>query len=207
MGIVYSYRGEDETLGPGVSYLDLLQGSHYCLHFCRVASLKGITRHEWNDRVPDMVMNNIKIIQATKYISLLFFFFLKNLCLSWRMALLTDLDWDVLVLTGWLCGEHVGDLCVGRGLPTNGTFNGPASWAHTVLLHNDSNALVTEAVAASQHCPLRKRERWHHDHKGRHWQGSKKKEIKTATSVWAVFFLLVNYSNVVALIHFHSVFR
>lgn len=39
-GIVYSYRGEDETLGSGVSHLNLLQRSHYCLHFGRVASLR-----------------------------------------------------------------------------------------------------------------------------------------------------------------------
>lgn len=34
------YRGEDETLGPGVAHLNLLQRSHYCLHLCRVASLQ-----------------------------------------------------------------------------------------------------------------------------------------------------------------------
>lgn len=38
-GMVYSYRGEDETLGPGVGHLNLLQRSHYCFHFGRVASL------------------------------------------------------------------------------------------------------------------------------------------------------------------------
>lgn len=75
------------------------------------------------------------------------------------MLLPTDLDRDVLVLAGRLCGEYIGDLSVGRGLPTNGTFDGSASGAHTVLLHNDSDALVTEAVAASQHCPLGKRTR------------------------------------------------
>lgn len=37
--MVYSYRGEDETLGPGVGHLNLLQRSHYCFHFGRVASL------------------------------------------------------------------------------------------------------------------------------------------------------------------------
>lgn len=43
-GIVYSYRGEDETLGSGVSHLNLLQRSHYCLHFGRVASLRTTGR-------------------------------------------------------------------------------------------------------------------------------------------------------------------
>lgn len=38
-GMVYSYRGEDQTLGPGVGHLNLLQRSHYCFHFGRVASL------------------------------------------------------------------------------------------------------------------------------------------------------------------------
>lgn len=37
---------------------------------------------------------------------------------------LTDLDWYVLVLAGRLRSEHVGDLSVGCGLPTNGTFDG-----------------------------------------------------------------------------------
>lgn len=43
-GIVYSYRGENETLGPGVSHLNLLQCSHHCLHFGRVASLTNTGR-------------------------------------------------------------------------------------------------------------------------------------------------------------------
>ncbi len=76
-----------------------------------------------------------------------------------RTVLPTDLDRYVLVLAGRLGGEHVGDLCVGRGLPTNGTFDGTPPWAHAVLLHNNGNALITEAVAAGQHCPLEKRER------------------------------------------------
>lgn len=37
---------------------------------------------------------------------------------------LTDLDRYVLVLAGRLGGEHVRDLGVRRGLPTNGTFDG-----------------------------------------------------------------------------------
>lgn len=37
---VDGYRGEDQTLGPGVGHLYLLQCSHYRLHFGRVASLK-----------------------------------------------------------------------------------------------------------------------------------------------------------------------
>lgn len=41
-----------------------------------------------------------------------------------KMAMLTDLDWDVLVLTRHLSGEDVGNLCVGRGLPTDGTLDG-----------------------------------------------------------------------------------
>jgi len=75
-----------------------------------------------------------------------------------KVALLTDLDWYVLVLTGWLCSEHVGDFRVGRSLPTNGTLNGTPPGTHTVLLHNDSDALIAEAVATSQHSPLEKRE-------------------------------------------------
>lgn len=35
------YRGEDETLGPGVLHLDLLQGFKYGLHLGGVASLRG----------------------------------------------------------------------------------------------------------------------------------------------------------------------
>lgn len=34
------YRGEDQTLGPGVRHLDLLQGSEHGLHLGRVASLR-----------------------------------------------------------------------------------------------------------------------------------------------------------------------
>lgn len=43
---------------------------------------------------------------------------------------------------------------MGCGLSTDGTLNGPLPRAHAVLLHDDGNALVTEAVAACQHCPL-----------------------------------------------------
>lgn len=35
----HSYRGENETLGPGVGHLNLLQCSHHCLHFGRVTPL------------------------------------------------------------------------------------------------------------------------------------------------------------------------
>lgn len=34
------YRGEDQTLGPGICHLDLLQGSQHGLHLGGVASLK-----------------------------------------------------------------------------------------------------------------------------------------------------------------------
>lgn len=74
------------------------------------------------------------------------------------MGSLADLDWYVLVLTGWLGGEHVRDFCVGCSLPTNGTLDGTPPWAHAVLFHNDSNTLVTEAVSTRQHGPLEKRE-------------------------------------------------
>ncbi len=67
-------------------------------------------------------------------------------CITWVQSYL---DRYVLVLAGWLGGEHVGDLSVGRGLPANGTFDGSPPWAHAVLLHDDGDALVTEAVAAS----------------------------------------------------------
>lgn len=43
-GVVYSYRGEDETLGPRISHLNLLQCSHYCLHFGGMASLRTTGR-------------------------------------------------------------------------------------------------------------------------------------------------------------------
>lgn len=43
-GVVYSYRGEDETLGPRISHLNLLQCSHYCLHFGGMASLRTAGR-------------------------------------------------------------------------------------------------------------------------------------------------------------------
>ena len=46
---------------------------------------------------------------------------------------------------------------MGRGLPTDGTFDGTPPRAHAVLLHDDGNALVAEAVAAGQHCPLKKK--------------------------------------------------
>lgn len=41
---VYGYCGEDETLGPRVSHLNLLQCSHYRLHFGGMASLKTAGR-------------------------------------------------------------------------------------------------------------------------------------------------------------------
>lgn len=43
-GVVNSYRGEDETLGPRVGRLNLLQCSHYCLHFGGMASLRTTGR-------------------------------------------------------------------------------------------------------------------------------------------------------------------
>lgn len=48
---------------------------------------------------------------------------------------------------------------MGRGLPTNGALDGSSPRAHAVLLHNDGDALVAEAVAAGEHCPLEERER------------------------------------------------
>lgn len=78
--------------------------------------------------------------------------------IHWVYELLADLDWDVLVLTRRLCGEHIGDLRVGRSLPTNGALDGTPPRAHTVLLHDDGDALVTEAVATCQHGPLERRE-------------------------------------------------
>lgn len=83
--------------------------------------------------------------------------------------LLTDLDGYVLVLAGRLGGEHVGDLSVRRGLPTNGAFDGSPPRAHAVLLHNDGDALVAETVAAGQHCPLEKRVRRGDKYRRRHY--------------------------------------
>lgn len=68
----------------------------------------------------------------------------------------TDLHRDLLVLAGHLGGEHVRYLGVGRGLPADGTFDGSPPRAHAVLLHDDGDALVAEAVAAGQHGPLGK---------------------------------------------------
>lgn len=51
-----------------------------------------------------------------------------------------------------------------RGLPANGTLDGPSPRAHAVLLHDDCDALVAEAVAAGQHGPLRKSERGRESH-------------------------------------------
>lgn len=56
-----------------------------------------------------------------------------------------------------------------RGLPTNGTFDGSPPRAHAVLLHNDGDALIAEAVAAGQHCPLEKRARRDDQSRTRHY--------------------------------------
>lgn len=69
------------------------------------------------------------------------------------------LDRNVLVLAGWLSGEHIRDLSVWCGLPTNGTFDGSPPWPEAVLLHNDRNTIIAEAVTAGQNCPLGKRGR------------------------------------------------
>lgn len=50
-GVVYSYRGEDETLGPRVSHLNLFQCSHDCLHFGGMASLRNTG---WTNEVVKM---------------------------------------------------------------------------------------------------------------------------------------------------------
>lgn len=44
-----------------------------------------------------------------------------------------------------------------RGLPTYGAFDGSPPRAGAVLLHDDGDALVAEAVAAGEHCPLGER--------------------------------------------------
>lgn len=72
---------------------------------------------------------------------------------------LTDLDRDVLALAGLLGGEHVGDLSMGCGLPADGALDGSSAVTHAVLLHNDGDALITEAVATGQHRPLAERHR------------------------------------------------
>lgn len=46
---------------------------------------------------------------------------------------------------------------MGRGLPTNGALDGTPPGAHAVLLYDDGDALVTEAVATCQHGPLERR--------------------------------------------------
>lgn len=57
-------------------------------------------------------------------------------------------------LAGRLGGENVGDLRVGRGLPADGALDGPPTRAHAVLLQDDGDALVAEAVPTGQHGPL-----------------------------------------------------
>lgn len=130
--LVYSYRGEDETLGPGVGDLNLLQSSHNRLHFGRVASLKSTGRG--------------KLLWISSHLFLHYM----------TTVLLTDLDRYVLVLTGRLGGENIGNFCVGCSLPTDGALDGTPPWAHAILLHDNSDALITEAVAACQHSPLKK---------------------------------------------------
>lgn len=44
-----------------------------------------------------------------------------------------------------------------RGLPADGALDGPPPRAHAILLHDDGDAAVAEAVAAGQHCPLEDR--------------------------------------------------
>lgn len=44
---------------------------------------------------------------------------------------------------------------MGSGLPADGAFDGAPPGSHAVLLQDDGDALVAEAVAAGQHCPLR----------------------------------------------------
>lgn len=89
----------------------------------------------------------------------------------------SDLDRYVLVLAGRLGCEHVGDLSVRRGLPADGTFDGSPPGAHAVLLHDDRDALVAEAVAAGQHRPLEKGRRWRDVNKRRHY-GEKNVAVK-----------------------------
>lgn len=43
-------------------------------------------------------------------------------------------------------------------LPADGALDGAAPRAHAVLLHDDGDAAVAEAVAAGQHRPLEDRE-------------------------------------------------
>ena len=63
-------------------------------------------------------------------------------------------DRDFLALVCSLGGEDVGNFSVGRGLPADGTLYSPLSIANTVLLHNDRNTLVAEAVSTGEHGPL-----------------------------------------------------
>lgn len=124
-----AYRGEDQTLGSGIPYLDPLQRPHHSLHLGGVAPLKAENRTFWD------------VMEAPPCGG------------QWGPAG-ADLHRDVLVLAAGLRGEHVGDFGVGRGLPADGTFDGSAPRAHAVLLHDDGDALVAEAVAAGQHRPL-----------------------------------------------------
>lgn len=68
--------------------------------------------------------------------------------------MLTNLHRDVLVLAGRLRGEHVRDFGVRCALPADGAVDGASPRAHAILLKDDGDALVAEAVAARQHRPL-----------------------------------------------------
>lgn len=70
---------------------------------------------------------------------------------------LTYLHRDVLFLAGFLWGEDIRDFFVRRGLAANGTLNGASMRPHAVLLDNNWNAFITEAVPTGQHCPLKEK--------------------------------------------------
>lgn len=129
---LWRYRREDQTLGPRVRHLDLLQGSQHSLHLGRVASL----RENKKKKKKKMMTRHLRISDTDP-------------------ESLADLDGDVLVLAGRLGGEHIGDLGVWRGLPADGAHDGAAPRAHAVLLHDDGDAAVAEAMAAGQHRPLK----------------------------------------------------
>lgn len=90
-GIVYSYRREDETLGPGVGHLNLLQRSHHCLHFGRVTSLTNTGRRMLDNGLMYALINlitNIIKIQIQMWASITWRW--------WRWLTLTGMSWSWL---------------------------------------------------------------------------------------------------------------
>ncbi len=71
-----------------------------------------------------------------------------------KTGIVSDLHRDVLPLVGTLSGEHIRDFWMWSGLSAYGALYGSPSIAEAVLLHDDSDALITETVSTGQYGPL-----------------------------------------------------